>query len=127
MRQCVVGLVVTDVLRAVFSFRTSRRHCHSQEDANPQRNCCGKLKISLFSTVVRKLTASLVREVSLYPVGTCRDVHTRASVIFTKILMLLNDRMLKQIQIFQKCVWTIEYPMCISAPKDSNSCICPQL
>jgi hypothetical protein len=64
MRQCADGLVVTDVLRAVFSFRTSRRHCHSPEDANPQRNCCGNLKILLFSTVVRKLIASLVSEVS---------------------------------------------------------------
>jgi len=47
MRQCVVGLMVTDVLRAVFSFRTSGRHCYSPEDANPQWNCCGNLKISL--------------------------------------------------------------------------------
>jgi len=47
MRQCAVGLVVTDVLRAVFSFRTSGRHCHSPADTNPQRNCCGNIKISL--------------------------------------------------------------------------------
>jgi hypothetical protein len=68
-------------------------------------------------SAVGKLITSLVREASLYPVGTCRDVHIRASVIFTKILMLMNDRMLKQIQIFQICLWTIDYPVCISAPK----------
>lgn len=62
-----------------------------------------KHKNFTFSTV-GKLITSLVREVSLYPVGTCRDVHTRASVIFTKILMLMNDRIPKQIQIFQICV-----------------------
>jgi len=36
MRQCAVGRVFTDVLRTIFSFRTSGRHCHCPEDANPQ-------------------------------------------------------------------------------------------
>jgi hypothetical protein len=80
-----------------------------------------------FCTVVRRLIASLVTEVSLYPAGTHRDVHTRASVIFTKLLMLMNDRMLQQIQMFQICVQTTDYPVCISPPKDSNCGICSQL
>jgi hypothetical protein len=89
MRQCAVGLVVTDVLRAVFSFRTSGRHCHSPESTSSTK-LLWKHQNFTFSTVGKVIT-SLVREVSLLPVGTCRDVHTRASVIVTKILILMND------------------------------------
>jgi hypothetical protein len=127
MRQYVIGLVVTDVLRAVFSFITSGRHYHSPSRHNSSTKLLWKPQNFTFSTIVRKLITSLLREVSLYPVGTCRDAHARASVIFTKILMLMNDRMLKDIQIFQIYVWTINYPVYISAAKDSNSVIWPQL
>lgn len=126
MRQCAVGLVVTDVLRAIFSIRTLGRHCHRPRRRKSSMKLLWKPKNFTFCAV-GKLITSLVREVSLYPVGTWRDVHTRASVIFTRILMLMNDRMLKQIQIFQICMRTVDYPVCISAPKDSNSGICPQL
>jgi len=105
--------VVTGVLRAVFSFRTSGRHSLPRRHKSSTK-LLWKHQNFTFSTV-GKLITSLVREVSLFPVGTCRDVHTRASVIVTKILMLMNDRMLKQIQIFQICVWTVDYTVCISA------------
>jgi hypothetical protein len=71
-----------------------------------------------FSTLIRKLVASLVTDVSLYPVGTCRDVQTRAPATFTKMFVLINDKMLLQIQIFEGVYVCVpvrverEYPAC---------------